>query len=354
MHDTEHSVTLLFMSAKLTRHSHKYADGALEYVVSILGENPYYISERFLPKEAFMNYDCNYNGIKTKEKRSFAQNDVSSQESSGVNSIHQVFEAIDGTWNVNLPLPRRRLSEAELAQWNALYCEQGGISELELEILRLTNRERAAHGLNPLVIDYALSRAARFKSQELVDLQYTTHASPVYGDFTQIPLLFIDSFTGIAENLAFTWNFDFPSITAAHFVQGWMDSPGHRANILNPNMTSLGVGVAMLPPRGVNFMNSAATQLFGRGIVSSIDYSCSSVSAPPVPPMPPTPPMPPMPPTPMPPIPGPSVPTPPIPGPPVPRPPVPRPPVSKPPMPKPPTCKPKPPVIEQHRPNNIC
>ncbi|MCL2224094.1 MAG: CAP domain-containing protein [Defluviitaleaceae bacterium] len=144
-------------------------------------------------------------------------------------------------WDTSMPLPNRLLTPAELAAWNADYCEQGHISEIEREILRLTNIERAAYDLPPLSLNYALSRAARFKSQEMLDLDYFAHQSPVYGHFSNIPLLFINNHQGLVENLFALLNWQPANITAEVFVQGWMDSPGHRENILRPELSELGV-----------------------------------------------------------------------------------------------------------------
>ena len=181
-------------------------------------------------------------------------------------------QAAASEWDPSMPLPDRPLTPEELHAWNVHYCDLG-ITEIEMEILRLTNIERANYGLAPLVIDYQLSRAARFKSQEMVDLQYFAHESPVYGNFFNIPLLFIDSFGGLAENLTVSIN---QNRTAAQMVQGWMNSPGHRANILNPEMTTLGVGVVSLPPAGMGFRNEFGTQMFGRDVIST-PFDCSPI-----------------------------------------------------------------------------
>jgi len=178
-------------------------------------------------------------------------------------------------WNPSMPLPDRPLTPAELAAWNAAFCEQGHISEIEREILRLTNIERAAYSLPPLTLNYALSRAARFKSQEMLDLNYFAHLSPVYGNWDNIPMLFINNHQGLGENLFTLLNWQPANITAAFFVQEWMNSEGHRANILRPELTELGVGVVIRPPAGASVMNATATQIFGHAVSASDHCICT-------------------------------------------------------------------------------
>ena len=178
-------------------------------------------------------------------------------------------------WNPFMPLPNRPLTPPELAEWNAIFCAQG-VSHFERQVLRLTNLERAAHGLHPLTINYALSRAARFKSLEMLDLNYFNHASPVYGHWTNIPLKFISFHEGLGENLFALYNRQPADITPELFVQGWMNSPSHRANILHPQLTELGVGVVMRAPMG-NYRNAAATQMFGNAVTARQQCLCPAI-----------------------------------------------------------------------------
>ncbi|MCL2361875.1 MAG: CAP domain-containing protein [Defluviitaleaceae bacterium] len=133
-------------------------------------------------------------------------------------------------------MPGRRLTNAELNTWNAEYNARGGISEVEREVLRLVNIERANHGLHPLTLCPTMSRAARFKSQEMADLGYFAHPSPVYGNFANISRELF-GVTIHSENLVrFTG-------TAEQTVTAWMNSiTGHRENILNPRWTHIGIG----------------------------------------------------------------------------------------------------------------
>ena len=82
-------------------------------------------------------------------------------------------------------LPNRMLTQSELESWIDEYRNLGGVNAYELEIIRLINEIRASYGLNPLAISPELSMAARFHSQEQVDLGFFGHESPVTGRGTQ-------------------------------------------------------------------------------------------------------------------------------------------------------------------------
>ena len=117
------------------------------------------------------------------------------------------------------------------------YHANGGINELELEVVRLVNIERAAEGLDPLVINPTLMMAARFKSTCMADIGYFAHESPVYGNFVNISRqLFGFPMSALGENLGRFQRS--PQIVVA----AWMNSPGHRSNIMNPIFTEIGVG----------------------------------------------------------------------------------------------------------------
>ena len=112
------------------------------------------------------------------------------------------------------------------------------IKELETEVIRLVNIERSKRGLQTLQQNWELSRIARYKSQDMIDKGYFAHTSPTYGSFFQM----IDSFgvkaSGAAENIAQGQR------TPQHVMSSWMNSPGHKNNILSESFSEIGVGVA--------------------------------------------------------------------------------------------------------------
>lgn len=111
-------------------------------------------------------------------------------------------------------------------------------NSLENEVIRLTNAERSKRGLPALKSNWQLSRCARYKSQDMINKNYFAHQSPTYGS----PFDMIESF-GISmaaggENIAMRQR------TPQEVVTAWMNSPGHRSNILSTAYTEIGVGVA--------------------------------------------------------------------------------------------------------------
>ena len=106
----------------------------------------------------------------------------------------------------------------------------------EKEVVRLVNVERAKNGLSPLTEDWQLSRVARYKSEDMRDRGYFSHTSPTYGSPFQMMKSFGISYKSAGENIAKGYK------TPAAVVSGWMNSSGHRANILNSSFTHIGVG----------------------------------------------------------------------------------------------------------------
>lgn len=110
------------------------------------------------------------------------------------------------------------------------------LSAYEQEVITLTNRYRAQYGLSPLTADETLCGLARMKSQDMHDMGYFDHTSPTYGTPFEMMKRFGVSYRAAGENIAMGYR------TAASVVEGWMNSPGHRANILNADFTKIGVG----------------------------------------------------------------------------------------------------------------
>ncbi len=110
------------------------------------------------------------------------------------------------------------------------------VSAYEAEVVRLVNEERAKNGLSKLTHNWELSRVARYKSQDMKDKNYFSHTSPTYGSPFQMMKSFGISYRTAGENIA--KGYTSPSAV----VKGWMNSPGHRANILNSSFTEIGVG----------------------------------------------------------------------------------------------------------------
>ena len=106
----------------------------------------------------------------------------------------------------------------------------------ENEVIRLVNEVRIENGLNQLETDWQLSRVARYKSQDMKDNNYFSHTSPIYGSPFEMIKNFGISYKSAGENIAKGY------LTPQAVVNGWMNSSGHRANILNSSYTKIGVG----------------------------------------------------------------------------------------------------------------
>ncbi len=110
------------------------------------------------------------------------------------------------------------------------------VTDYETEVLRLVNIERANNGLKPLTMNWELSRVARYKSQDMHDKGYFSHTSPTYGSPFDMMTKFGISYRTAGENIAMGYR------KPQAVVTGWMNSPGHRANILKSSFTQIGVG----------------------------------------------------------------------------------------------------------------
>ena len=110
------------------------------------------------------------------------------------------------------------------------------VTSFESEVVRLVNDIRRQNGLSPLTQDWELSRVARYKSQDMRDKGYFSHTSPTYGSPFQMIRAFGLSYRTAGENIARGYS------TPQAVVNGWMNSSGHRANILNASFTKIGVG----------------------------------------------------------------------------------------------------------------
>lgn len=119
-----------------------------------------------------------------------------------------------------------------------LYIPQldASVTSFESEVVRLVNEIRRQNGLSPLKENWELSRVARYKSQDMLDRGYFAHNSPTYGTPFQMIHSFGLSFRTAGENIAKGYS------TPQAVVNGWMNSSGHRANILNASYTQIGVG----------------------------------------------------------------------------------------------------------------
>ena len=110
------------------------------------------------------------------------------------------------------------------------------VTEFEGEVVRLVNEICKSYGLQPLIQDWQLSRVARYKSEDMQKNNYFSHTSPTYGSPFNMMKSFGISYKTAGENIAKGYS------SPKAVVDAWMNSPGHRANILNSSYTHIGVG----------------------------------------------------------------------------------------------------------------
>ena len=110
------------------------------------------------------------------------------------------------------------------------------VKNVENAVLLQVNQERQKAGLKPLVMDWELARVARTKSQDMAAKNYFSHQSPTYGSPFEMMKQFGITYKTAGENIASG------QTTPNDVMIAWMNSQGHRANILKPEYTHLGVG----------------------------------------------------------------------------------------------------------------
>ncbi|HVZ66942.1 MAG TPA: CAP domain-containing protein [Patescibacteria group bacterium] len=121
---------------------------------------------------------------------------------------------------------------------------QSDTNQAELDILRLTNAQRAQNGLGALTLDPTISNVARAHSQDMVTRNFFEHINPDGLDPFQRMKIGGVTFTAAAENIG-------AGPTADIIVNAWMNSAGHRANILNGAYNRIGIGVVSDPHYGL-------------------------------------------------------------------------------------------------------
>lgn len=128
------------------------------------------------------------------------------------------------------------------------YSSNSGISTStmtsdEQEVFDLINKQRTTNGLPVLKVDAELQRVAKIKAQDMVNNNYFSHNSPVYGSPFDMLQSFKVSYKTAGENIA-------GNSTNNGAVNAWMNSSGHKENILNKSFNHTGIGVVNSPKYG--------------------------------------------------------------------------------------------------------
>lgn len=117
----------------------------------------------------------------------------------------------------------------------------------EQEVLNLINNQRKQNGLSELSINNEVQNVAQIKAKDMVDNNYFSHTSPTYGSPFDMLKSFKISYNTAGENIA-------GNSSNSGAVTAWMNSSGHRANILNSSFNQTGIGVASSPKYGKIFV----------------------------------------------------------------------------------------------------
>ena len=113
----------------------------------------------------------------------------------------------------------------------------------EKEVFDLINKQRTNNGLPALQNDSEVQRIARIKAQDMVNNNYFSHNSPTYGSPFDMMKSFKVSYKTAGENIA-------ANSSNSSAVTAWMNSSGHKANILNSSFNYTGIGVVSSPRYG--------------------------------------------------------------------------------------------------------
>lgn len=118
--------------------------------------------------------------------------------------------------------------------------------DVEQEIFKLVNAERVKDGLVALAADTKLDKIARAHSEDMLSKGYFSHTNTSGCSSSCRATLAGYAWRAVGENIYTMTGYDMGAKeTAHHMVDGWMNSPGHRANILNASFTHHGIGLAV-------------------------------------------------------------------------------------------------------------
>lgn len=111
------------------------------------------------------------------------------------------------------------------------------MNDFQKQVVNLVNAERAKYGLQSLAAKEDLTKVAQVKAQDMYQSRYFSHTSPNYGSPFDMMRKFGINYLAAGENIAMGQK------TPEQVMQDWLNSPGHRANILNTKYNEIGVGV---------------------------------------------------------------------------------------------------------------
>ena len=140
-----------------------------------------------------------------------------------------VTNALMGSWHVTGSGKANFIPNLDLQKFNSY----------QKEVLDLVNIEREKNGFLKLRLNQQLADVATVKSQDMINEDYFDHNSPTYGSPFDMMESFGITFYAAGENIAAGYG------SPKSVMNGWMRSPGHKSNILDPDFTEIGIGIAI-------------------------------------------------------------------------------------------------------------
>lgn len=125
----------------------------------------------------------------------------------------------------------------------SIVSDSNYIAEIEQAIFQRVNTERTAAGLPALSYNTTMEHYARIKSKDMGDNGYFSHEDKQGNLITAQMKADGVSYRAWGENIAYIQGINSNSALATKFMDNWMNSSGHRANILSTNFSSIGIGV---------------------------------------------------------------------------------------------------------------
>lgn len=190
-------------------------------------------------QNCFANYQVNWNNqqsepVKNNEEKEQTK-EQPAQEQEATKPAEQKEEATKAPAQEQ-QAPAKTETEAPAKEQQQTQGQSDQLNAYEQQVVELTNNERVERGLEPLKIDVELSKMAREKSRDMSANNYFSHTSPNYGSPFDMMKSWGITYSHAGENIAKGQR------TPEEVVNAWMNSEGHRANILNPDFTHIGVG----------------------------------------------------------------------------------------------------------------
>ncbi|MBB6713114.1 CAP domain-containing protein [Clostridium gasigenes] len=175
--------------------------------------------------EVEQSKDPEWNTVENKQTESCVNNEK---------NIEEVVARVEGKVPAKVPAKVQEVNSSQSDNY---------VAEIEQAIFARVNKERSANGLGALSYNNTMQNYGRIKSKDMGDRGYFDHANPE-GELI-IARMKKDgvNYNSWGENIAYIQGGSNNASLADQFMTNWMNSPGHRANILLGNFASIGVGV---------------------------------------------------------------------------------------------------------------